>query len=543
MKFASTILSLLFLVTLSTALPSPQARLRRDGDSTSPSPQTRTMHGSGGNRSGAGSGATATSAEASVTPAADSARSRSAKVNTHGRTRSATSEDASSTSQSESSSRSGAPDSTAHSGAPEATSTSVSSTSSGTPESSSTAGAPKPSSTSGSNSGSGAEADAVGAVYFTTNDPSGNNIIVSSISTNGNVTFTRAVSTGGHGEHGNDGASPGPDATFSNDLLVVHDGKRLLAAANTGDSTVSLFEIDENDPTKLTMRGAPVDSQGDYPSSLTFNSAGDKLCVMNAGARATILCYNVASEGLQPQSSTLRNIPGYNQTEADPVGPSGTASAIAFTEDESILVVAVKGHAPPNSTPGFLAAWPVESDGGLAQNPTTIMNTGGQGLSFSLTPVPGKNAFVAADFDSTVDVFDLSGDLKDASANPATTSTSIPGNFVLCWSTYSKTVDRYYLASPVSQLLVEVELDDKLKPSIIGTHPVLNGGANIDLVAATANGKDFIFNLVGSTLDIAVLSIDGPGQTSLIGATNFGNVPDVTITSNFVQGLAVYIKS
>lgn len=260
----------------------------------------------------------------------------------------------------------------------------------------------------------------------------------------------------------------GPDATFSNNLLVVHDSKRLLATANTKSNTVVLYEIDADDATKLTMRGAPVDSQGDYPSSLAFSSAGDKLCVMNAGARATVLCYDVASSGLQPQSSTLRNIPGYNQTASDPFGPSGTASAISFTEDDSTLVVAVKGTASPPA-PGFLAAWQVESDGGLAQNPTTIMNSGGQGLSFSLTPVPGKNAFVAADFDSTVDVFDLSGELKDAGANGmGTTSTTIDGNLVLCWSTYSQSVGRYYLASPPAALVVEVELDDKLKPTIIG---------------------------------------------------------------------------
>ena len=34
----------------------------------------------------------------------------------------------------------------------------------------------------------------------------------------------------------------------------------------------------------------------------------------------------------------------------------------------------------------------------------------------------------------------------------------------------------------------------------------------------------FIFNLVSSTLSVAVLSIDGPGQTSLVGVTDFKDV-------------------
>ena len=54
-------------------------------------------------------------------------------------------------------------------------------------------------------------------------------------------------------------------------------------------NTVTLFKIDAEDPSKLTMLGAPVSSEGDYPLSVTFNKAGDKLCVVNAGAQATLL--------------------------------------------------------------------------------------------------------------------------------------------------------------------------------------------------------------------------------------------------------------
>ena len=70
----------------------------------------------------------------------------------------------------------------------------------------------------------------------------------------------------------------------------------------------------------------------------------------------------------------------------------------------------------------------------------------------------------------------------------------------------------------------------------------MNGAANVDLVASTVKGKEcvlsinsdqfayadptrsFIFNLVSSTLSVAVLSIDGPGKTSLVGVTDFKDV-------------------
>ena len=254
---------------------------------------------------------------------------------------------------------------------------------------------------------------------------------------------------------------------------MVHNSKRLLATANTKSNTVVLFRIDENDATKLTMLGAPLDSQGDYPSSLAFDKAGDKLCVMNAGQRATVLCYDVDDAGLQPQASLLRDIPGYNQTAPVPFGPSGTAGAIAFTEDESALVVAVKGTLKP-SAPGFLAAWPIE-DGQLAQDPTVIENSDGRGLSFSLTPVPGKNAFLSADFASAVDVFDFSGSLSDVGVQ----SLSIDGELSLCWSTYSESVGRYYLAAPPSALVVEVELDEQLKPTVIAVRDMAYTDARV----------------------------------------------------------------
>ncbi|VDC03899.1 unnamed protein product [Peniophora sp. CBMAI 1063] len=493
MKFASALLSFLAIATLGSAAPSP--RPGRDGGdndrSSSSHSHTRTRT--------RGSGPRTSSSEDSMMPTTSSASS---------------------------------------------TQTSASCADGVTSSATSTSTSEAAKSTSKTGSGSAGEADAVGALYFTTNNPDTNNIIVGSISSNGNVTFAHAVSTQGKGEHNNDGGRTGADATFSNNLLVVHDSKRLLATANTKSNTVVLFEIDAKDATKLTMLGAPVDSEGDYPSSLAFNAAGDKLCVMNAGERATIFCYDVAEEGLQPQASSLRDIPGYNQTARVPYGPSNTASAISFTEDGSALVVAVKGTLSPPS-PGFLAAWPVESDGSLAQNPTVIENVDGKGLSFSLTPVPGRNAFVSADFASAVDVFDFSGPLADVSAREGTTSVDIDGELSLCWSTYSAGVDRYYLAAPPSALVVEVELDEKLKPTVIARHTVVEGSANVDLVAANVKGNNFIFTLLTNTLGVAVLSIDGPGQTSLVGVTDLKDVladAGAPIRPNYMQGLAVYIK-
>ena len=72
-------------------------------------------------------------------------------------------------------------------------------------------------------------------------------------------------------------------------------------------------------------------------------------------------------------------------------------------------------------------------------------------------------------------------------------------------------------------------------------HKVVEGSANVDLVASNVNGKEcvqysslcisgtnsrysFIFTLLTNTLGVAVLSIDGPGQTSLVGVTDLKDV-------------------
>jgi hypothetical protein len=57
-----------------------------------------------------------------------------------------------------------------------------------------------------------------------------------------------------------------------------------------GSNTVQLFSIDPLKPASLTPLGNPVPSGGQFPNSLTFNDAGDVLCVLNDGADASVQC-------------------------------------------------------------------------------------------------------------------------------------------------------------------------------------------------------------------------------------------------------------
>lgn len=55
------------------------------------------------------------------------------------------------------------------------------------------------------------------------------------------------------------------------------------ALSQAGSNTVSLFSINPEDPTRLTLLGRPVPSGGEFPQSVAINSAGTDVCVLNGG--------------------------------------------------------------------------------------------------------------------------------------------------------------------------------------------------------------------------------------------------------------------
>ena len=112
-------------------------------------------------------------------------------------------------------------------------------------------------------------------------------------------------------------------------------------------------------------------------------------------------CYGVSASGLSTQQETWRDLTiyGYNQTNP-PQGPINTFSQIHFTEDDKNVVVALKGFITPEPVRGALFVYPVSDNGELAKEPTIAGTPAPGGFTFSLTPIPGKNAFFSADFSS-----------------------------------------------------------------------------------------------------------------------------------------------
>lgn len=196
-------------------------------------------------------------------------------------------------------------------------------------------------------------------VYTTTNNPSGNAVIVFRRNHNGTVTQGPTVSTGGTG------IAAQPPFTFpivdSSGSMALADGGRLLFVVNDGDNTISALRTTGNG-LRLADR---VSSGGVLPVSLTTH--GHLLYVVNEQS-SSIAGYYFSDSG------HLRSIPGSEQL-ISPLFPSGTAppnaggvaAQIGFSPDGHQLVVTERG-VPSNV--GAIDTFAVNPNGSLTLEQT-----------------------------------------------------------------------------------------------------------------------------------------------------------------------------
>lgn len=222
--------------------------------------------------------------------------------------------------------------------------------------------------------------------------------------------------------------------------------------------------------------------------SVAFNSDGDTLCALNSGEMAGVQCFNVNA------TTGLTTIPGframggnYSQT-TPPTGPQGTVSQIAFTPDNARIAVAVKGS--DSLGPGYVQTWDVLEDGSLGTNTTQIPAPAGSMYPFSLTPVPGRNAFLAADFANGADVFDLD-------ANTASL-VNVSGQVATCWSAYSARTGNFYTSDTGTGNISEIALgnqDNGMAGSVVASYPFNATAGPIDVEVAGLPNAEYVFRL------------------------------------------------
>ena len=192
------------------------------------------------------------------------------------------------------------------------------------------------------------------------------------------------------------------------------------------------------------------------------------------------------SLGLMPMTNT-RRILGMGQS-TPPTGPLRTASQVIFSEDQNSLIVAVKGN-PDENIPGYLVSWNITSDG-LSQEFTRIELPEGAGAPFSLTAIPGQNAFLSADPVVGVDIFDFSNGPEGVSTSNRTSTVKITPSNATCWSAYSPKTDSYYVTDIITSLVTEVKVDENLVGTVTNQYQMGNDSATLDLQVASIGDNE-----------------------------------------------------
>jgi|HubBroStandDraft_6_1064221.scaffolds.fasta_scaffold02093_5 6-phosphogluconolactonase len=292
---------------------------------------------------------------------------------------------------------------------------------------------------------------AVGAVYTTTNDPSGNGVIVFTRHQDGTLTQGPTVPTGGTGI----AAQPPfgfPIVDSSGSMALAKNG-RLLFVVNDGDNTISSLRT-TGQGLKLVDR---VSSGGVLPVSLT--TYGHLLYVVNEQS-STIAGYYFSDSG------HLSSIPGSSQLISPlfPSGPAppnagGVAAQISFSPDGHQLVVTERGVP---STVGAIDTFAVNPNGSLTleqadrsasvdANPfgfaftssgTLLVSNVGKVIGIPQNPVfdypagtlPIPQILDAAEFTGSASSYSLSG---NGTLTPVST-TVLSGGRGACWLVLSK---------------------------------------------------------------------------------------------------------
>ena len=133
-----------------------------------------------------------------------------------------------------------------------------------------------------------------------------------------------------------------------------------------------------------------------------------------------------------------------------PHGPEITAGHIIFNEDESQLLVTVKGDDDENHRlPGYIAVWDVRQNGALSEDHKTV-HVPSSGLNpRSMTVIPNQHTVFVADEHRCIEMLDMAGNIRPF-PEP---------EFNLRWSSYSSATQRIYLTEKCGRI-IEIRYED-----------------------------------------------------------------------------------
>ncbi|KIJ44565.1 hypothetical protein M422DRAFT_252183 [Sphaerobolus stellatus SS14] len=375
---------------------------------------------------------------------------------------------------------------------------------------------------------------AAGAVYFLTNQAAGNFIVSSAIGNDGKVSVKGAIYAGGNGgrvrQH--NGGDNTTDPLISASSINVNGNT--LYAVNAASNTIAMFAIDPRDPTALRPVGNPVNTGGDFPTSISVSNKRNMVCVLNTGTRNGISCFKPsAAKGLVAIPNTTRSL-HLNQTSPPTQVAGQTLGHVLFDESETKIMATVQ--AVDATGRGFLAVWDVNPSTAAIANDFRQLHVNGSSLPFGMAVLPGKNGVLVADPAFGYETYDLSGRGRGGMF-------PVPGEGTTCWVVVSEKTKNVYIVDPITALVTEVSVDNNLQSKIVTQHPVPSGSLIIDVALATISGNDYLYVLSPGHQAIEVLSLEGPGKATHIQEMPFAESArklGAPTTSIQLQGMTVW---
>ncbi|KZV76390.1 hypothetical protein PENSPDRAFT_598723 [Peniophora sp. CONT] len=377
-----------------------------------------------------------------------------------------------------------------------------------------------------------------GAVYFITNSLDENFVVAAQVGEDGIATDVKAISANGVGAQGQ---PPNRGSLFSQGPVQVNQASGRLAVVNAGSNTVQLFDIDPKNPTNISAIGKPVPSGGDFPQSIAWNNAGDKMCVLNGGLKSNVQCFLVDKKG-KMTAVGVGEITTYNQTSNPPRGPAGTASQVIFTADQGGIIAVAKGIPTDlDNNPGYLRVWPLSDNGTIAPAPFQINITQPLGgLTFSLSQAPGRLVYVGSDATNGGIVVDMTAGPGNAVFSPI----DIPENKGNCWSVSAPKTGSFFISDLLNDKINEVALDDNNNATLVRQYDVPGMGPN-EAVVAEIQGQEFMYMLMEGAQSIGVWRLDGPGKAVLTQLWEVAipvQILGVTFDELLISGMSIYVS-
>lgn len=317
---------------------------------------------------------------------------------------------------------------------------------------------------------------APGAVYTLTNSASGNAVLAYARGADGTLTYAGSYATGGLGS----GAALG-----SQGAVVLSDDGRQLVAVNSGDSTVSLFDVQ---PGGLEL-DATVPSGGSHPISATLH--GGLLYVLNGGG---IAGFAVGQHSLTPIAGSTR-----------PLGAGSAGPAqVQFSPDGTLLAVTEKASQT-------IDVYPVGA-GGVAGAPVVSASAGATPFGFDFD---NRGHLLVSEAGGSASSYSVSGAGATAISGAVPTHQGAP-----CWLVVSKNGRFAYTANAAAGTIsgFAVAADGSLSlldPS--GASAVVGAGSHPLDEAFSGNGR-YLFDLADGAHRIAAFRVADDGSLTPAGS-------------------------